>query len=374
MFRHQMMVFAIPQRLDLLGLLLAAWMTSPVANAESTTAVRTVDFLNSIGACVHIQHHQPAEKLVGPLLYTGIRNVRDGADGNFDVTGLLLLHTQAGVLVTLGPGSGAHDESLPKTITACRELAEANALLAIEGPNEPNNFGGVTYQGKNSINLKSWIPVANFQRDLYRAVKGDSVLRNYPVFGVSEVGAEDDNVGLQFLTVPSRAGTLMSDGTRYADFLNCHNYVCGQIKSLIDNQASLAASTRPHVAIDHLYGNHGLTWRKKFPGYTETDLNTLPKVTTETGWKSDNTPAGDDLQGKVLLNTFLAQYKAGWKYTFVYEFTDDPDGAFGFYKSDLKTPRKAARYLHNLTSILADTGTPAKLGSVDYSIPNDILM
>jgi hypothetical protein len=351
-------------------LFLAAWVGSPVAIAEGTTAVSTVDFLNSIGVCVHVQHHQPAEKLVGPLKYTGIRNVRDGADGNFNVTGLLLLHQEAGVLVTFGPGSGAHEDSLPKTIVAGRELAVAGALLAIEGPNEPNNFGGITYQGQNSTKLKSWIPVAKFQRDLYRAVKSDSLLKNYPVFGVSEAGAEDDNVGLQFLTIPNGAGTLMPDGTRYADFLNCHNYVCGQIKGMIDNQATLAASTWPRAAIDHLYGNHGLTWRKKFQGYTESELDTQPKVTTETGWKTDNTPAGDDRQGKVLLNTFLAQYKAGWKYTFIYEFTDDADGAFGFYKGDLTTPRKAAEYLHNLTSILADTGSLATPGHVNYSIPN----
>ena len=91
---------------------------------------------------------------------------------------------------------------------------------------------------------------------------------------------------------------------------------------------------------------------------------------SETGWKTDKTPAGDDRQGKVLINTYLAQYKAGWKYTFVYEFTDDSDGAFGFYMGDLTTPRKAAEYMHNLTSILADTGTPASLGKIHYAIQN----
>ena len=72
-------------------------------------------------------------------------------------------------------------------------------------------------------------------------------------------------------------------------------------------------------------------------------------------------------QGKILLNVYLAQYKAGWKYTAIYEFADDPDGSFGFYKSDLTTPRKAAHYLHNFTTILADTSTLASLGKVNYS-------
>ena len=68
--------------------------------------------------------------------------------------------------------------------------------------------------------------------------------------------------------------------------------------------------------------------------------------------------AGDDRQGKVLMNVYLAQYKAGWKYTFVYEFTDDVDGAFGFFKADLTTARRAADYLHNFTTILADSDSP----------------
>ncbi len=138
-----------------------------------------------------------------------------------------------------------------------------------------------------------------------------------------------------------------------------------------DNQASLAAATNPKAAIDHLFGNHGLTWRKKFTGYPEAELDTIPKVTTETGWRTDNTPAGDDRQGKVLINVYLAQYKAGWKHTFVYEFTDDADGAFGFYKGDLATPRKVAEYLHNLTTILADSGATASPGRISYSIPDE---
>jgi hypothetical protein len=343
---------------------------SPLHAADAVQAKSANEFLSSIGACVHVQHHQPAEKLVAGLQYTGMRNVRDGADRNFDVSGLLLLHKEAGVMVDFGPGSGASDADIPKTIAGCEELAKAGALLSIEGPNEPNNFNGVTYQGQNSVKLKSWVPVADFQRDYYQDLKNNAVLKSYPVFGISECGAENDNAGVQFLTIPSGANTLMPDGTKFADYINCHNYVGGHIKGFIDNQATLAAKTKPKAAIDHLFGNHGLTWRKKFTGYTESELDVMPKVTTETGIRTDNTPAGDDRQGKLLLNVYLAQFKAGWRYTFIYEFTDDSDGAFGFYKRDLVTPRKAADYLHNFTSILADAGKNSSPGSVSYSFDN----
>lgn len=341
-----------------------------MAAAHEIEAASANDFLNSIGVCVHVQHHQPAWALAPGLKYLGVRAVRDGADGNFDMAGLLLLHQQAGVKVVFGPGSGAHDDRIAKTIAACRQLAAAGALLAVEGPNEPNNFGGITYQGRNSSQLRSWVPVAEFQRDLYRATRSDPVLQAYPVYGPSECGAEEDNVGLQFLVNPRRAHTLMPAGIRYADYLNCHNYVGGQIQGMIDNQATRAAATKSGVAIDDLFGNHGLTWLKKFPGYTESELDTIDKVTTETGWKTDNTPAGDDRQGKVFLNVYLAQYEAGWKHTFVYECADDADGAYGFYRRDLASPRKAADYLHNFTTILADTGARTAHGEVGYSIRN----
>lgn len=360
---------------------MAAVIGPPAAHAAGTTALSANDFLNSIGVCVHVQHGQDASKLVAPLKYLGVRNVRDGADRNYDMSALITLHQQAGVLVAFGPGSGASDRfvnrrggvtnsALTATITAARQLAEAGALLAVEGPNEPNNFGGVTYQGqKSGVTNGTWLPVAKFQRDLYSAVKNDATLKTYPVFGASEMGAEIDNAGLQYLTIPSGANCLMPDGTIYADYANVHNYVCGHWKGLVDNQPYKAATHTNVPGIDGLFGNHGNTWRKHFPGYPESRLATLPKVTTETGWRTDNTISGDDIQGKVFLNVFLDQFKAGWKHTFIYELMDDPDGPFGFYKSDYATARKSADYLHNLTSVLADTGAPATPGQLDYSIP-----
>jgi hypothetical protein len=71
------------------------------------------------------------------------------------------------------------------------------------------------------------MPVAQFQRDLYATVKNDPFLRQYPIFGVSESGAETDNVGLQFLAIPTGASALFPAGTRFADYANVHNYVIG---------------------------------------------------------------------------------------------------------------------------------------------------
>jgi hypothetical protein len=72
-----------------------------------------------------------------------------------------------------------------------------------------------------------------------------------------------------------------------------------------------------------------------------------------------------------LLSLYLDQFSRGWSHTAVYLLRDRVDEAgnqkFGFYAPDY-TPRKAAVYLHNLTTILADRGAAAAPGSLLYSI------
>ena len=168
------------------------------------------------------QGYNPASYVL-PLQYLGVRNIRDNER---HLSGHLMLHTKTGILVDLV----GYDVS--GLTAAARTLARAGALLAIEGPNEPNNFP-ITYNGRKGGGTPTyrlpgwtpgwllawlptevtWIPIAELQRDLYSAVKNDPELSQYPVFHVSEGGAETDNVGLQFLTIPADAGTLLPDGT-----------------------------------------------------------------------------------------------------------------------------------------------------------------
>lgn len=333
---------------------------------------RAWDFLNSIGVCLHIQHGDDAARIAPLLRYTGVRNVRDAADGNYDMSGLLLVHREAGVGVVFGPGSGARDGCVESTLRAARELHEAGALVAIEGPNEPNNFGGVTYGGEAGGRELSWLPVARMQRDLYAAVKADADLRQYPVYSSSEMGAQSDNCGLQFLEIPEGAGTLMPAGTRYADYANCHNYMYHPSwpGAPHDNQVWNAADPTPECHADGLYGNFGRTWRRGFEGYAQAQLDTLPRVTTETGVRVGDCDGAvtESVQAHNYMNVYLAQFARGWTKTFIYEFIDDGDGRFGFYGSDYTTKRMAADCLHNLTTILHDEAPTRRLPRFDYAI------
>ena len=252
------------------------------------------------------------------------------------------------------------------------QLAAAGALLAVEGPNEPNNWP-VTYLGQTSSSTTS-LPIAKFQRDLFAAVKADTSLKGIPVFHSSEAGgSEPDNCGLQFLTIPSGAGTLMPDGTVYADYANTHNYVCGHSGKLVDNVCWSAEDPTLNGDWDGLYVEYGHTWwGAGFNGYTNSQLVTLPRVTTETGWTTSGsaTSLTEEQQARLFLNLYLAAYKRNWSYTFIYMLRDDPNqGYWGLFHTDY-TPKLSGTYLHSLTTILADSNEIAALGQVNYSIPN----
>jgi hypothetical protein len=261
--------------------------------------------------------------------------------------------------------------NIARSLSVYESLAAAGALLAAEGPNEPNNspvtYGGATSSGTN------FLPVAWFQRDLYRAVKSDPKLAGIPVFASSEAGgAEPNNCGLQFLTIPAGAGGLMPDGTVYADYANTHNYVCDHFSSVCDNNSWGAEDAALNGRWDGMYVEYGHTWWSPgYNGYSASQLPTLPRVTTETGWLTQGSNSiPEDQQAKLFLNLYLAAFKRGWSYTFIYMLRDDPgQGYWGLFRTNY-TAKHSATYLHNLTTILADKSSSTP-GSLKYSIPGE---
>jgi hypothetical protein len=356
-----------------LGAALAPWPRD--AFAAPRTAIATNDFLDSIGVVTALPDRgQPLARTIEMIRYGGFRWVRAGLEGLSDngpttLQTFLDLHRETGVRLSWGLVSGGTD--LQKLLETGRVLAQAGALLAFEGNNEPNNWG-ITYQGeKGGGHEPSWLAVAKLQRDLYQAVKSDPLLARYPVWSISEAGAERDNVGLQFLTIPPGAHTLMPDGTNYADYANLHNYIYHPHSPYpADNKTWDAADPTAASRVDGLSGNFGVTWARRFRGYAPQQLDTLRRVTTETGAGIEG-PVTEELHGLNLMNMYLAQFKRGYSHTSVYLLRDRTDEggdqSFGFYRADY-SPRKAAIYLHNLTSILADQGILARPGQFDVAV------
>ena len=308
------------------------------AHAENapTTATRSSDFLHSIGVCSAISRRgESLASTIESARYLGLGWLRAGYESDVPVADLIELHRKAGVRFSYGLGSGGTD--LVRLLDGARQLAKTGALLALEGPNEPNNWG-ITYQGQTGGKNLTWLPVAKLQSDLYKAVKSDPLLKRFPVWSISEGGAETDNVGLQFLKIPPGVRALMPAGTRYADYANVHNYIYHpNARGLEDNKTWMAADPSPACKVDGLHGEYGVTWARKYPGYSPADLMSLPRVTTETGCAIDG-PVTEQIHALNLISLYLDQFKRGWSHTAVYLLRDRVDEGgnqrFGFYKPD----------------------------------------
>lgn len=126
--------------------LLCGATAMPVARGE--TAVPATDFLNSIGANSAIASRgESVDKTIECAQFLGLRWLRAGIEGDMPVQTFIDLHKQAGVRFCWGLGSGGSD--IPRLIETARQIESAGALLAFEGPNEPNNWG-ITYEGEGS--------------------------------------------------------------------------------------------------------------------------------------------------------------------------------------------------------------------------------
>lgn len=323
-------------------------------------------FLNSLGVCTHIgQAVDDAASVGGVLPYLGVYRVRD--DSHVAATqNWIDLHRMSGAKVNLI----AQSDSVADTMQVAKRLAATGALGSVEGPNEPNNQP-VTYGGQTSDRTTTFLPVANYMRDLYGRVRSNRALRGIPVFASSEAGgSEPDNVGLQFLTIPRHAGTLMPEGTRYADYANTHTYP-DRSPGWVDNLAWNVAAPTLNGAWDGLYVEFGHTWYGGFDGYATSQLATLPRVMTETGWATQGSGSiSDDQQGRLTLCLFLSTFTRRWTQTFIYMLRDDPvQGYWGLVDTSYQ-PKPSGTNLHNLTTILDDNrnaavSTPAL---VSYSI------
>lgn len=346
--------------------------------AVATTAAPANDFLNSLGVHLFRPHLGAANAAYAAMLnYLGVRNFRPGGGFGSDARALIDLaqSTKTKAVWWLYSTNGMTTSSLASSLAGPRAMAAAGVLGALEGPNEPDNWR-IRYNGVIGGGSVSWLPVAQFQRDAYAAIQADPVLRNYPVFNLTHSGVEKDDVGLQFLTVPAGSGSAMPAGTAYADYANMHNYVIWDgAPTPVDNSAWNSADPvqKLYPAQYPFKDDYGTTWRYHYAGYSDTQRSDVPRVTTETGWVSSN--GGEEAQARVLLNVYLANFKRGYKYTYLFQLRDS-DGAvppatdtFGLFHSD-NTAKPIATYIHNLTAILADATSNAP-ESLDYSIPSE---
>jgi hypothetical protein len=131
---------------------------------------------------------------------------------------------------------------------------------------------------------------SHFQRDYYAAIKADPTLGSVPVWTPTLIGAEPDNSGLQFLTIPTPlpSGALMAAGTIFADVLNMHVYPM---------YSTGAAQSIDPVAGDsfvaQLTGDFVSTYARGFAGYTLPQATAQARAISEFGYgATGGTPNG----------------------------------------------------------------------------------
>jgi hypothetical protein len=332
-------------------------LTQTPARAASLLGILGVEGQVAGNVAVYLD----ATGVAADTAFIGARHFRESlaATEPWHITVLQALVKEGVSLIAFPPTRGS---STPVTyvisdlIAAAQTFAQLGptALFALEGPNEPVNFP-INYLGKTGGGTGSFVPVANFQRDFYAAVKANSTLAHIPVYTATLGGAETDDAGLQYAKIPASAGTLMPDGTIFADVLNQHVY-------------TVFAGTVQSVSLRHgnqftanLEANFVNTWVNRYSGYTLAQAQALPRAITEYGLHTapgtDGPSVDIGVWGKNLMTGLLNAWADGYLLLSIYELYDEGDG-FGVFSSTGK-PRTSAIYLHNFTTILNDTAANA---------------
>ncbi|WP_256809069.1 hypothetical protein [Bradyrhizobium sp. Bra64] len=279
--------------------------------------------------------------MIDDLRYLGVTTIRDSLPTDPSAIPVIDALAAAGVkfdfVVTSDlPASGA--AGIAQFLASLDGFVAAypNRVIAIEGLNEAN-IQAFTYHGSSSLQA-----AAQFQKDLYTAIKADAHLSDVAVYNMT--------LGLNDVSGYARLGDL----SKYSDYSSSHAYV---------------ATTTPE--------NYGIKYAVDL---ASTSSPNNPSVITETGYTTLASYSGlgvDQLvQAKSILNSLVDAFKDGVTTTYLYELLDhgsssDPEGKFGLFNAD-GTPKLAATAIHNLTTLLADDGagghTPTK--SLGYTIEN----
>ena len=336
---------------------------TPVASPTPAPLVmRANDFLNIFGYTTH--HGQgkiTAAQIEQGLTYTGVRHYRDDGTVNPSLlSDYCAIHAATGATMIMLPFGG----DLTDTMGFLDTLAKCNALMAVEGQNEANNqpfqYGSTTCDPDGHLGSNTSYGCGAFQRDFYAAEKADSNLSALPMLAPTEMGDQNpDNAGLQFLSIQPGSTAEFPVGTVYADVANIHPYDNCATNPPRDNDAwSMAAPVASDQGCyDGMNGEFEYqTWRNHFPAYPGV---AIPYLATESGQATAPENASGisyDIQGKVYTDLALDAALRGAQHWLVYQMGEEGDGLGAVYTASF-TYKLGATYMHNLTTILADTSS-----------------
>lgn len=311
------------------------------ANSITTSSVAsTSSFVSSLGVNTHLSWWDTAwgvgngqwagaeTKIETELSYLGVSNIRDAAPQG---SGLISEMTDLGKLgykfdleQNVTNGQVALTQDLASM--AALQSAAPGSIVTYEGANE-YNVNSYSISGQSSLNNLAWGKVDDQVSNT--ALKATSGLS-----GVKYVAAATANVS----SIPSVQGTV--------DSTNWHVYGGGIGTQLSANLASAiktAAASSPGSPVE----------------ITEAGVSSA--ASTQSTWGL----SGDEFtQGVIDTNAVLDSFKDGASNTYLYNLMDnaaaaDQEDNFGLFNAN-GTAKAVATDIHNLTTILADTGANAK--------------
>ncbi len=295
-----------------------------MSGAQGSQPMRAAAFLDSLGVVTHlgVAPYDDAARIDAMLDYIGIRNIRQNApidpQSALDLAELGRLGAKIDFLI-----NGNGPVSLPNTMADIAGFLPW--LNAVELPNEVDLFP-IGYAGLTGITA-----VMRFQQDVYAALRADRAYDGLDVYGFSVGGT------------PLSWFPELRDMSPHADYANVHGYSPNGNNPGRDMPNSVRG------------------WRQIAPSD--------PVVVTETGYYTSPGHTGwggvtENVQAQYILDTAFGNASRGVARTYFYDLINDgPDinereNNFGLFRFD-GSAKPVANALHNLTTILADTGPSA---------------
>jgi hypothetical protein len=318
--------------------------TRPSAG-EPTTVVDGVvraapwqSFVDSVGVAAHWTYldtpYKQAERVADLIEECGIRHVRSEPS-----PAAARLLAARGIRSTFLVDINVR-QPVPLTtqLDALRPLVAEGAVVAVEGPNEPDLFwtaSSLTYRGQGFPD-----GVLAWQRELFQLVRQDPQLRHLtvigPAFGKTYWGGGH----------PFPAGSLAG----VVDVGNLHLYPSGNPFADRQTYAGIREYYRfsdfPSATLDR-YPINLTTYRPPF--------GDRPVVATEAGYSTWRLGQSEAVQARYLPRMYLEHFRLGITRTYVYEFVDEFDDSsgdereanFGLVRHDLR-PKPSFRTVSRL--------------------------
>lgn len=306
----------------------ASLCLASTVSAETLTPMRMQDLRDGIGVNTHLNYKDTSyagpKAMVTALQYVGIDQVRDQSPtpwvGGSAPLNEYIWVMQQGINYNFIALGGAF--TLQKTTDQLDALAKAvpGRIAAIEGFNEVDH-APVTYMGATGADA-----AVAAQKALFAGIRASAGLKSIPIYDVTGVAYPTSLTGR-------------------ADYMNTHIYPQN--------------------------GNASTVWVKQTTDTAKS--RKMPLVVTEFGYASMPQSGwlvigvSDNVQAKSVINGLFNGFADGVTRTYLYELFDqkaDPNMKnrelhYGMFTST-KEKKPLAIAMHNMTTILTDTGATRK--------------